>query len=471
MENFGIKTKLSIGILSWGRENILEQTLKSYKKNGLFDLSDDITIFFNEITEKDIKIAKKYKINYIGNTKNIGIQKGILELLKKAKNEYFLFLENDWSLIENQNKTYKLLDCGIKLLKNNEINVLRLRSAKKPGEPLVVKQVYDGTLASIPRIALISAIHVIDDLDKKFPNECKKITINKIPFYVFDSKNSNYTNNPCLYKTSFYYNLLNNDYYNKNLDMSAYAKEKKTSVKNISLEADIIPFWENANYKCAISYGLFTHKDYFFRKNLFKIFSKEKKGDKRTIRFLGLKLFSYVKDKKNIQKVFSIDYVRSLGVKCGNNTEFIIHPHEWSYPDFGSEPFLIEIGDDCTISFGCTFLTHDGSRKTCLKYIDSKLHKDLLVWKKIKIGNNCFIGCNSTIMPGVTIGDNSVVGACSVVTKNIPEGEVWAGNPARFVRKTSELAEKILQYSFSKEAELIKNDYKEQFEKMKQIRY
>ena len=108
MENFGIKTKLSIGILSWGRENILEQTLKSYKKNGLFDLSDDITIFFNEITEKDIKIAKKYKLNYIGNTKNIGIQKGILELLKKAKNEYFLFLEYDWSLIENQNKTYKL---------------------------------------------------------------------------------------------------------------------------------------------------------------------------------------------------------------------------------------------------------------------------------------------------------------------------------------------------------------------------
>lgn len=203
-----------------------------------------------------------------------------------------------------------------------------------------------------------------------------------------------------------------------------------------------------------------------------KLFSKEKMSDgRRNVYFCNLKIYSYKKKIRKNEKHFSIDYVRSLGVKCGNNTEFIIHPHEWSYPDFGSEPFLIEIGDDCTISFGCTFLTHDGSRKTCLKYIDSKFHDDLITWKKIKIGNNCFIGCNSTIMSGVKIGDNSVVGACSVVTKNIPEGEVWAGNPARFIKKTSELAEKILQYSFSEDAKEIRNDYKEQIERIKQTDY
>lgn len=55
--------------------------------------------------------------------------------------------------------------------------------------------------------------------------------------------------------------------------------------------------------------------------------------------------------------------------------------------------------------------------------------------KKVVIGYNTFIGAHSTILKGVNIGDNSIVGACSVVTKNIPSNEIWAGNPARFIKK------------------------------------
>ena len=54
--------------------------------------------------------------------------------------------------------------------------------------------------------------------------------------------------------------------------------------------------------------------------------------------------------------------------------------------------------------------------------------------KEVCLGNNVFIGAHSTILKGVNIGDNSIIGACSVVTKSIPSNEIWAGNPAKFIK-------------------------------------
>lgn len=53
----------------------------------------------------------------------------------------------------------------------------------------------------------------------------------------------------------------------------------------------------------------------------------------------------------------------------------------------------------------------------------------------ILIKENAFIGAHSTILKGITIGENSIVGACSVVTKDIPDNEIWAGNPAQKIKE------------------------------------
>ena len=56
-------------------------------------------------------------------------------------------------------------------------------------------------------------------------------------------------------------------------------------------------------------------------------------------------------------------------------------------------------------------------------------------YAKTLLKKGCSIGANSTIVCGVTIGENAMIGAGSVVTKDVPAGELWLGNPAKFVRK------------------------------------
>lgn len=92
--------------------------------------------------------------------------------------------------------------------------------------------------------------------------------------------------------------------------------------------------------------------------------------------------------------------------------------------------YLIEIGDDVTMSIRVTLMAHDASTKKLIGYTRIG---------RIKIGNHVFIGANSTILPGVTIGDYAVIGSGSVVTHNIPDGVVVAGVPARQIGTIDEL--------------------------------
>ena len=70
-------------------------------------------------------------------------------------------------------------------------------------------------------------------------------------------------------------------------------------------------------------------------------------------------------------------------------------------------------------------------------------------WRKhnIKIGNFVFIGARTIICSDVEIGDNSIIGAGSIVTKNVPPNQIWAGNPAKFIKERTRL--KILIYDRS----------------------
>ncbi len=83
-------------------------------------------------------------------------------------------------------------------------------------------------------------------------------------------------------------------------------------------------------------------------------------------------------------------------------------------------------------------MTHDGAKWVLEKNGDFKGSK----FGPITIRDNSFVGVNSIIMPYVTIGPNSIVGAGSVVTKDVPPNTVYAGNPAKFISTYEEYLEK-----------------------------
>ncbi|MFQ9311376.1 MAG: acyltransferase [Paraclostridium sordellii] len=126
----------------------------------------------------------------------------------------------------------------------------------------------------------------------------------------------------------------------------------------------------------------------------------------------------------------NLEYYRSKGSKIGNNVRTFS-------PLVSAEPYLLEIGDDVTVSGNVKFITHDNSVS---KFIDNKTD----IFGKIKIGNKCFIGYGSIILPGVEIGDNTIIGAGSVVTKSFKDGKmVIAGNPAKVITSTDDYKLKI----------------------------
>ena len=94
----------------------------------------------------------------------------------------------------------------------------------------------------------------------------------------------------------------------------------------------------------------------------------------------------------------------------------------------------IQIGDNVKIGGGARIYDTDFHSIDPVLRINPK--KDFTYKRKlpIMIQDNVFIGAHSTILKGVTIGRNSIIGASSVVTKNVPSNEIWAGNPAKFIR-------------------------------------
>lgn len=127
-------------------------------------------------------------------------------------------------------------------------------------------------------------------------------------------------------------------------------------------------------------------------------------------------------------RTFIAGIVQSFRVRVARVRGFDIHPTVILERKIHLDrlyPTGVHIEERCLIASGVTILSHDHCKR-----VDGQ---PLLV--DTYIGKRCFIAVNSTILPGVRIGDEVIVGAGAVVTRDVPSNVIVAGNPARIIRE------------------------------------
>lgn len=132
-----------------------------------------------------------------------------------------------------------------------------------------------------------------------------------------------------------------------------------------------------------------------------------------------------------------IKYLRKCGVKVGNHVE-IFNPQDTVIETLN--PHLLQIGDYVSMTGPVTILNHDYSVCVAKKWTKGEI---LGKQRTTIIGDNVFLGWGACILPGARVGNNTIIGAYSVVSGTVEDNSVYAGNPAKRICSIEDYYEKI----------------------------
>jgi acetyltransferase-like isoleucine patch superfamily enzyme len=124
-----------------------------------------------------------------------------------------------------------------------------------------------------------------------------------------------------------------------------------------------------------------------------------------------------------------VEYARLIGVTIGQNCAI------YKPVSFGSEPYLITLGNHVSVGREARFITHDGAVWVLREKPE---YRNIDRFNTITVGDNVFIGDRVILMPGIKIGNNVIIGAGALVTRDIPDNSVAVGVPARVIKTISD---------------------------------
>lgn len=261
---------LGVGILSWKGKEALSVSLASYRRENLFSLFSEKTIFLPEQRPAETRLAGDYGLTVYGASHNLGILGGFKALAECLTSDIILLLENDCPLVENFTETKRQISYGEALLKNGEADIVRFRSRRAPGQDWSVYRKYhayyppaDASFYAKSRATLLRALRP-GKADKIrglsiYANEAEAAKNSDIIRY--DKENDTY------FLTSAYLHwtnqsiMLKRDFFLKTI--IAYAETAPTirrinGFKNLEIEMNS-DFWRKNAFNIAVPKGLFTH--------------------------------------------------------------------------------------------------------------------------------------------------------------------------------------------------------------------
>lgn len=200
---------ITLAILCWKAFQTVENTLKSYKDNGLIDMVKPV-IYFQERTPECDATASKYGITDImGTVENTGILQAFIDLIEHTTKPYFIFAECDFELVHDKAFTQEILEECMKLMTEHDIQLVRLRDRKNPGVPLGSRIEGMHEELQSPEFKVdqgfpykIESLHFFDNPEEKFPGVFEIIEY-KHKWYKSSSAHSSWSNNAFIATTAF----------------------------------------------------------------------------------------------------------------------------------------------------------------------------------------------------------------------------------------------------------------------------
>ena len=232
---------ISIGILSYNSPITLKNTLLSYKHCGLLDLSDDVfcVIQPSDKVSQEVDVCNQFGIKYYLEKTNGMMLGGMKRVFEESKYEVVLRTENDFRVHTHKDEVYDIINHSERLISEEIIDLIRVRSLKIPGHPITTKDKYINNFDDISKLDY--SCYCIDQPDKKFPEFIKKYS--ETPrILTMDSKNCGYTNNCFITSKKFFKDAI-----------------LKNSKGDPHIEPDIDKIWSDLNVKIGISDGFLTH--------------------------------------------------------------------------------------------------------------------------------------------------------------------------------------------------------------------
>ena len=275
--SIAVRPALGVGIVSWRSWKTLVYTLNTYKTSGLLDIIDRAVIYFQDMSDNDIAIAKLFGVDYIGGP-NCGIAEGMRGVAEYLNTDYVLFLENDCPVAVDRLGMRKQIAYAVNHLEKNRIDIMRFRSRLNPGENFCSGEKYlryyepkdPEPLAQVERLRSPVVMRWLRRIFKQYNLHRMKgrsLYVEKTPenlfpeviqkttdgIWIADSSCIEWTNQSVLCKRDFFLEILMP--YVDSHPSSGHSNGFQTPERSLNCA-----WWRRKHFKIGQGEGVFTHR-------------------------------------------------------------------------------------------------------------------------------------------------------------------------------------------------------------------